>query len=415
MPVQIKRTFLRASWTLVDQGIASLGVFLANICLARQLVAEEYGIFALLFGGALGLQVVMSSLIFYPLSVRLAVAEGDRHARLTHASLVLALGGSLLLAGVLGLVLLAFGRGDLAPFAAVWFVLWQTQETMRRCLFANFRHQTAIIGDLVSYLGQVALIVALSAKGMISLPNALAAMAVSSTLGALIQFRQLGLAGRGSLSLPVVIKDYWSLGGWSLANNLMSLVRVQSLPWALAASQGAAATALFQASLNVVNLANPIILGLCNVIPQAAAHAHVHGRERAWQSARVYAFLGAVPTFTYYAAALIVPGIILRIFYGGQTAYLGLDMPVRLLVAAWILAYAVDMICSYLHGIEAARFALAINALGMLAAALLAWPLTHAFGLVGSCIALLGANLVRFAYSQLTLARMTSDERPRLA
>src|SRR5262245_8096845 len=111
--MQIKGAFVRASWTLIDQGVTSLGVFLTNICLARQLAAAEYGTFVLMFGGALGLQIFMSSAISYPLSVRLAVAQGERRSQLTNASLVLALGASVVLACLLGLALVIFGRADL--------------------------------------------------------------------------------------------------------------------------------------------------------------------------------------------------------------------------------------------------------------------------------------------------------------
>src|SRR5258706_12392379 len=41
--------FLGIFWTLVDQGAISLGTFLLNIQLGRQLPAPEYGTFALLW------------------------------------------------------------------------------------------------------------------------------------------------------------------------------------------------------------------------------------------------------------------------------------------------------------------------------------------------------------------------------
>ena len=45
-----KLTIHRASWTLIDQGVVSFGNFLLNVLLARTLVEEEYGEFALFLG-----------------------------------------------------------------------------------------------------------------------------------------------------------------------------------------------------------------------------------------------------------------------------------------------------------------------------------------------------------------------------
>ena len=83
--------------------------------------------------------------------------------------------------------------------------------------------------------------------------------------------------------------EFWAIGSWSLLNNVVSLLRIQILPWTLAAVGGTAAAASFQAALNVVNLTNPVILGLCNVIPQTAARAQQSGgNAEAWRAARVY-------------------------------------------------------------------------------------------------------------------------------
>src|SRR4029077_10709614 len=89
----------RASWTLVDQGVVSLGNFLLNVLLARYLVAADYGTFALFLGAIFTLRNVDWSLISYPLSVKLPAASGGERASL--------LGNTLLLAAALSLGLLA--------------------------------------------------------------------------------------------------------------------------------------------------------------------------------------------------------------------------------------------------------------------------------------------------------------------
>ena len=45
--------WFRSSWTILDQGVVSLGAFLLNIVLARHLPPAEYGMFALIIGSLL--------------------------------------------------------------------------------------------------------------------------------------------------------------------------------------------------------------------------------------------------------------------------------------------------------------------------------------------------------------------------
>ena len=95
-----KLTIHRASWTLIDQGVVSFGNFLLNVLLARTLVEEEYGEFALFLGAIFILRNVDYSFISYPLSVRLCHASDEERARL--------LGNTILLATALALVLVVF-------------------------------------------------------------------------------------------------------------------------------------------------------------------------------------------------------------------------------------------------------------------------------------------------------------------
>jgi O-antigen/teichoic acid export membrane protein len=78
---------------------------------------------------------------------------------------------------------------------------------------------------------------------------------------------------------------------------------------------------------------------------------------------------------------------------------------VRLLVVAWGIGYAVDMVCSFLYGINGAHHALVVNAVGTLVAVILAVPMTQAYGLIGACLALIVSNVVRLAASHAVQRR----------
>ncbi|WP_332692932.1 hypothetical protein [Bosea sp. (in: a-proteobacteria)] len=404
-----------ASWTLIDQGVVSLGAFLLNITLARHIAPVEYGVFALVFGILLLVQLAISSVIFYPMSIRITQLPEDGRAALAGRGLALlpVLLLPLLLALALGLILL--GRSDLAGPVSLYLAAWQGQEALRRILFAEFRHRDALAGDSIAYLGAPLAVLLLLQQGMLALPGVFFCMAAASGLALLVSCRQVRADVPLLRTLRPTLLEFWSLGGWSLANNLVGALRIQLFLWGLTAMFGAAATAAFQAALNVVNLANPILLGLCNVIPQAAARKSAEGYRAAWKAARDYALIGTLPLLPCYAVLLSAPDLVLLLLYGADSLYLTLSLPIRILAVSWLLGYSADMICSFMHGVDSARLALLVSAAGTLAAAALFLPLTHRFGLVGSCIALGGSNLVRLLTAHWFLTRMIAHGRPSVA
>jgi O-antigen/teichoic acid export membrane protein len=270
-----------ATWTLADQAVVSLGTFAINIILARQLAPAEYGIYALIYGTLLTLQLLPGSLFYYPLSVRLSNAPPGQREALVGASILLTVIVCIPLCLILALVLILLERADLIVPVLTFFFLWQVQEAARRSLFSDFRHRDALPGDVVSYIGQAVAVFLISLSGPLSLANAIYVMAATSGIAALIQTRQVSITLPGVGDLVRMGSEFWKIGNWSLANNFVSIARIQIFPWTLAWLVGPAAVATFQAAFNVANLVNPVMIGLCNLIPQTAAKAHPQGKRQA--------------------------------------------------------------------------------------------------------------------------------------
>ena len=407
----------RATWTIADQAIVSLGAFLANIVFARHLLPSEYGAFALLQGALLTLQLVNACLLFHPLSVRLVAAVAEREAILLRSTFALVMLMCSPLCAGLAAILVLLGRGDLVTPAIALFLLWQIQETTRRSLLAGFRHKAAIVGDAISYVGQALAIIALAHQDMLTMVSGLYCMAATSALAAVVQGFQLRASLLGRYELRRTARDYWSVGGgWSLGNGLLAQFRLQMLIWVVAIMQGAAAAASMQAALNVVNVANPVLIGLCNLIPQTTAHSQLaRGNRGAWQAARIYIVMGIPPLLTFYAVLALVPELALRTLYPPDSPYLALSLAVQLLTLAFVLGYGTEMFCSFLHGLAAPRLALLINAIGAGVTAALAFPLIDAAGVEGACVALVANNVVRLAASYVVWKRVTHITQPQPA
>lgn len=402
------RDLRRTVWALSDQAVVSMGVFLGQILLARTLPQTEYGTFALLFGVVLTLQLVTASLLFYPLAVRLVVVRRDDRDRLLGASLVLIGLLTLVLALLLAGGLAAVGRASLIGSSLGWFLLWQTQEAMRRGLLSELRPGEAIPGDAVTYLGQAALMVILALAGGLTLTRAMYAMAAMSLLGALVHARRLQPRFGKKLELRATLRDYVSIGAvQALTNGMLATLRIQVLPWVLAVGSGPAATAALQAANNIINASNPVMIGLGNVIPQAASQSSDQGLSHAWWTVLKYALMATPFIGVYSVAVLAVPGLVLRFLYGASSDYTGLSLAVRLLMLANVVGIATEFVVWYLHGVRAVPRAVGINMVGALASLVLTVPLVALHGLTGGCVAMIGANGARLLLAHRMVSAMT--------
>jgi O-antigen/teichoic acid export membrane protein len=393
-PQALAHPWGKASWSLIDQGVVSLGNLLINLQLAWLLPIEEYGVFALLLSGMLALQVVSTSLFSYPLPIRLATTEGDDHARLLSLTLVLVGAACLVLDLFLVVGLAVFDRPELIIPACAFFPLWQLQEAARRGLLADLRHRVATVGDSVTYLGQPVLLAAFAGSGSLDLGLALYLMAAACAAGMVIHVSLLRLARPVLRDAGPVILSFWLIGKWQLAINGILLMNVRIYPWALAYSQGAAAAAAFQAMLNVANLMNPLIIGLGNAIPQVAARARAEvGTRRAWLASRAYILVGLLPALAFSGALVVAPKFILSILYGADSPYLETALAVQIVALSGPARYLGDLICCFLIGIEAGRLAV-FAYLASLTASLLLVPFTLPFGLAGMAGTIVAASFV---------------------
>ena len=400
----------RASWTLVDQGVVSLGNFFLNVLLARYLVAPDYGTFALFLGAIFTLRNIDWSLISYPLSVKLSAASGDEHAGLLGNTLLLAAALSLVMLALLVLGFALLGAWDILLPAGFSYLSWQVQETMRRCLLADFRYRAAVSGDAASYVGQAVLIGVLACTDSLTLASALYTISATFLAGALVHASKLQFARPSLANARILLPAYICLGKWSLINYELVLLRVQLFAWMLAVTAGAAATASFQAALNIANLMNPLILGIGNAIPQAAAQAYLSGGvTAATRAARGYILFGLPAILAICVSGLMAPELLLRLLYGAASPYLDVSLSAQLLVVAGAFEYVAEMISKTLLGVERGGLAFKVNVLGV-TAAVFALPLVLALGVVGACLGLAIAYLVRMMVAIIAIAWLTTRE-----
>lgn len=405
----------RASWALVDQGLVSSGSFILNVLLARALSEQDYGEFTLFIGAIFFFRTIDFSFISYPLSVQLCVVTDDARAGLLGNTILLTAALSLVLVLVMALGTMLLNVENIELPACLCYLCWQAQETARRCLFADFRYRAAVPGDGIAYFGQALLIALLAWLGDITLPSVLYMMSAAFALGALMHASKLRFVRPNFAEAWLLARENFSVGKWSLVNYQLVLVRGQLFPWALAGAAGTAATASFQAGVNIASMMAPIILGIGNAIPQVAAHAHPTGGViGAWRAAYGYVLFGLAPVLVICAAAVLMPELLLRTVYGPSSPYLAAAMGLQLLAIAGVADYIAETASKTLLGVQAGRLASLVNVVALAAAAVLAFMLIGRMGVFGACLGLLIASVVRAAGAVLAIAWLIARERSRV-
>jgi O-antigen/teichoic acid export membrane protein len=360
------------------------------------------------------LRTIDYSLISYPLSVQACVVTDDERAGLLGNTALLAAALSLILVVVLALGITLLEANNILLPACLAYLCWQAQETSRRCLLAEFRYREAVAGDAVAFLGQTPLIAVWLWIDSVTLSSALYVMSTTFAAGALVHCSRLRYARPDLDKARLLAREYYSVGKWSLVNCQLALARVQLFPWVLAGAAGTAATASLQAGSNIANMMTPIILGMGNAIPQVAAHTHrTSGVTGAWRVAYGYVLFGLGPILVISATAILMPGLLLRTVYGHSSPYLAAAIGLQLLAVAGVLDYIAEMTSKTLLGVQAGRLASLVNVVAVAAAAVLAFALIGRLGVLGACLGLLIANLVRAIGAVLAMAWLIADEKSR--
>jgi len=396
-------------WAIADQGVVSLGNFLMTIILARTLSQEVYGIWTVLFGSILLLNVIHYSLIVYPLMVRASSPDEVKAQQFVTGALVL----TIICAIPLGLVLLAASTFINRPYIGLWasvaLLCWQVQETTRRALMARLAYRKALAGDAISYLGQAAVVWFLARKAMLTPESCFVVIALTCLCAAIVQAGLLRLRIPARWEVAKLGRQFWSTGHWVLWSSLSMNVSLQAVPWSLFILRGAGDAAGFQAVSNLLGFTHPIILSLGNIIVPAAARARViDGLKAARRVAMVHAMQGGLLLLPYFAVLLIFPRQLLSLFYGSKSSYIGLTVALRLLALAYLFYYLSLAFKFLLNALEENRAQFAAEVVSSSLLAIIIVPSVIIFGVSGAIVALGIWFSVRLAGNLFILRRVKS-------
>lgn len=383
----------RSFWALADQGVASFGSFGVNILLGRafQQLGQvgQFGNYWTLMELMIFLNGLQGALIIYPMTVRSASLDLKGLRKITSFSLML----TLLLWPILAAAIMVTAFVSRIPlevgvWASVALIFWQIQETTRRSLMAHLRFRDALLGDFVSFAGQVALVAVLFAGAKLSLATTFQAMALTSALGALIQAIQIKPGKMDDRTLPEFGSECWNLGRWMLAGNLTNFIIGPLFAWNLRFWLGDAMMGVNYALSNLVRIANPLAFAIASmIVPSAARAAENEGIQRSKYVVLRLGSLGALMLVPYLGFLICFPRHALALVYGwDSTEYMAWAGVLRLSAVATLFGYAGIVTGSYLNGINKSKQALRGQLIYAVGAVMIAMPFVALFGIYGAAL-----------------------------
>ncbi len=411
--------------SLADQAVVSGTRFAVTILVGRLAGVEELGLYAIGFSIVVLVNVVQESLLMSPYAVLGRRERPASQRRFAGSIFVLSLGLGLVASGALGafsfLALLADSQGTALMGAVLAAIIpcVLLQNFARKICFAHFRIGSALLLDFGVAVIQLSAIALMATVSSLSAVTALAAMGVGAALTGIAwlpgNWHLLDIRRRRVM--PQLSRN-WTFGRWILGAQQVATLSGSVVLWIISTLAGLSAAGIFAACSIVITAANPLLLGLANVLEPRTATSFAAGR--------IDELLASVHwTTVMTGSALAAYWLGLLIFGDGFLAWI-FDNPQLLGQAHLIMLLATVIL---LRGLILGR-SLALRALGLprhnFNASLIdlsitvisAYPLISQFGAVGGgyCVLMgvLAGTLMRLWHFSREM-RVLRDNRMSLA
>ena len=258
------------AWVLAGQALQSLTSFLTVAAVGRWAGASELGIFALAVSCFFLAASVIDTLVATPYTYLHAHTDSPAQADLGLAALAAAM-----LVGVLvALPLTVLWWLDWTALAKLWpllpcvAALTMLREFVRRHFLLTRAYAAILVTDAMLALCQLSVVGLLAWTGKLSAWSATAAMGLAAVASLLLSLRYLSWqersAQRALRRFPTFARSSIQYGYWLFLGGLCHVASVQLYPWLATANGGVRQAGLYAACLSVINLVNPLLIGLTN-------------------------------------------------------------------------------------------------------------------------------------------------------
>jgi O-antigen/teichoic acid export membrane protein len=387
--------------SLTDQAIVSGASFLMAMAVGRLSGPGELGIYSggmSLLGSLAGVQ---ESLICIPYTVQSAQYDKNTPERIGSALLQSVLFSTLIISilTIAACSMPRLGSGDQAAKVAWLLVLAVPcvllREFARQNGFAHLCVARVLFLDASAAALQGAVMAALALGGHIYAFTAYIALCAGcGTAGAVWLFSMRQNIKIAASSLRASIKRSWRLGRWLFASQIAVAIQGSAAFWILGLERGAVAGGIYAACLLIVSSANPMLIGLGNVLMPRAVRARASGgvagvrRQVILDAALLGAVMGA---FCVLIWAFGDP--LMAVFF--QTAAYNDHGQILLVLGLGMLGSAVGMPASNaLASLEHPHAVFGGCLFGATAGIVFSSSLAYRFGIVGAAYGSMAGHMV---------------------
>lgn len=391
----------KGSLAVLDQGLISGSNFLIGILLARWLVPEQYGAYALAFSIFLFVSGFHNALLLEPMSVFGPASYGkclDAYlGKLLRLHFVLAF----FLAGlvVACIIVLHYFTPDRGLTSALWGVSFAIPLILffwlcRRAAYINLAPGLAARGASAYCFVLICLLLLIKRAGWLSGFTAFLIQSLAATAAAILLLPSLRskLNSQSGPSSSEVVSQHWRYGRWAVATQFVYWLSGNAYYVLVAAflrmQDVAALRALQNFTLPFAQFLSAVSLLL---LPWASARFAEEGPVGFQRRIRQVTLLFTAMASAYYAVLWLFGGRIMAILYGGRYTDFAYLLP---LVAAPVVVLAVSQGSTIaVQAMEApAEVFLAYSVSGTLTI-LAGMALARYWGLEGALIGILTSSL----------------------
>ncbi len=395
---RVIRFFVRSehvNWALVDQALVSGVNFLTGILLARFLGLEEFGRFTLVWMAVLFFNSFQSALIISPMMsigpMQKEEDEASYYGAVMVQQFVFILAGFILFGA--GCVFLdrwfpEWGLNSISLPLTLVLVAFQLQEFLRRYFFTVKRLKAAFINDVISYLGQLSLLVILFFSTGLNMAMVLWVIAITSGLAAAVGMSLLGDISIEEKVLRQVIQRHWLFSKWLVASTLMQWLSGNYLVISAGAWIGVTAVGALKAAQNIVGVSHILFNALSNFVPiQLGKIYAAHGLIKMERYLFRVSLLGSIATLVLLAPAFLFPEFLLELIYSRE--YQGFGWVLFSYGAIYLFLFINQQLTFALRALEETRPVFLGYLFTGLISVLIAYPLLSTFKLAGVMAGLL--------------------------
>ena len=375
--------------------------FLTGILLARYLGLHEFGKFSLAWMVVLFVSQLQWALIISPMMSigpkKMEAEIGVYYGSAIFQQLAFTLSSFvLLLVGVWGSdhYFEEWGVGPLAwPLALVVFA-FQIQDFIRRYFFTHFKAKVAFTNDLISYGGQVALIVLMIMRDSATSANALWVIGATSLIAVLVGMLQMeNIVFPPATYLWKTVKSHWAFSKWLAASAVLQWFTSNYLIIVASAILGSWVAGALRAAQNIMGVLNILFVGFNNAIPPKASKILAEQGPSAlsrylYRAGRVLTGVAII----FAVAVSVDPKFVLTFCYGDD--YGAYEALLRGYAVIYILTSLYIMIHIGSRTLENTKYLFGANVISSLFIYFSATYLINAYGVVGVIVGMTASYLI---------------------